>query len=67
MLLLWFFCTLLDEVIYFERINKKRTTEVKKPQQQHGFIFKKKDLYVIGVDVFSKQWGVFFASDHDFP
>ena len=30
-----------------------------------NFSLRKRILHVIGVDGFSKQWGVFFASDHD--
>ena len=54
---------LLYEIVYFEIINVKFTTEVNIQQQQQEFLFNKKDLYVIGVDGFSNQWG-FFASDH---
>ena len=52
-------CTVLNEVVFFEIINEKLTIEVKIIRQQHTFLFQMKGLYVIGVDVFSKQWDFF--------
>ena len=56
--------TPLDEVVSVEVNNEKLTIEVNILRKQHEFLFKKKDLSVIGLDGFSKKWGVFFPSDH---
>ena len=55
---------LLNEVVTVEIIDEKFTREVKIIRQQHEFLCKKKDLYLIGVDGFSKHWSFFLASDH---
>ena len=48
--------TIFDEVAYVEILNGKFVIEIIILRQQHEYLFKNKDLFVVEVNGFRKQW-----------
>ena len=52
---------LLDEVVSVDKINEKFTKELNILRQNYGFSLRRRIIFVIGVNWYSKQWGVCFC------